>query len=253
MITYLKKTLGAFFIMACIFSLSGCGKIDLGVNTKIDEKGAGEIKMITQLSGIFAQQSDNIADSESNETGLMKGLDLDNPNIKTETKEENGVKTITMTYKFRNLDEFNILSKNTEDSDFVMNVNKKASFFKTQCIYTLKLPSEFSMDSMINQLESDENLTSNAMFDTSTITNFIGSAITFKNTLTVPGKIISSNAVKTEQNTLTWEYTLEQLKSGDTYTATYEVTNTANIGLAIGGGVIVIIIAAVVIIKRRKV
>jgi len=249
---YYKKILAALCVVACILSLSGCGKVDLGVNTKIDEKGAGEIVFTTVLSGIFAQQSEAAVDSEAGNTGMLEGIDPDNPNITTETKEENGIKTITSTFKFNNLDELNGLVKDTENEGFVLNVEKKSSFFKTQYIYTFKLPSEFSMDSLMNQLKSDENLTSNPMFDTNTISSFIGSAITFKNTITVPGKIISSNAAKSEQNTLTWEYTLSQIKSGDTYTVTYEITNTTNIALAATGAIILIVIAAVIIIKRKN-
>ena len=212
-----KIVIPVFFV--CILSLYGCGNAQLGINTKINENESGEIRFTSTLTGIFAQQSDILTGSEDNSEGIISAFNLQDKNVTTETKDENGIKTTTVTYPFTYLDEVNSLLKTSGDNEFYLNIEKKKSFFKTQYIYTMKLPSNFNMDIMMSEIKNSLSGESASLIDDTTISDFTGSSVSVMNTLTVPGRLVSSNATKTEQNTLTWEYTLAQLKSDETFTA----------------------------------
>lgn len=242
-----------YILFACILSLYGCGKAELGMNTNINENESGEIKFTATLTGIFAQQSDSLTGSEDSSQGILSAFNLEDKNVTTETKEENGIKTTTVTYPFKNLDELNSLLKSSEGNEFYMNIEKKESFFKTQYIYTMKLPSNFNMDAMMSEIKNNQSEGDTPLIEENTISSFIGSSISVKNNLTTPGKLISSNATKTEQNTLTWEYTLLQLKTGETFTATYKVANKTNIAVAVGGGILILLVGSGLIIRRKRV
>jgi hypothetical protein len=246
-----NKIIASLILCFCMFSLYGCGKADLGMTSKINENGSGEIVIIAALSGVFAQQAAT-ATTEESTNAMLNAFNLKGKNIKTETTEANGIKTTKITFVFNNLDELNNVFKDVKDTDFKINVEKKVSLFKTQYVYTIKLPANFNVDAMMKELEKDPSVASNQLIDKNTIASFIGSAITVKNTLTIPGKLITSNATKTEQNTLTWDYAFSQLRTNEAFTATYEVANKVNISIAAAGAVLVFGIGFFALIRRKK-
>jgi len=95
------------------------------MNTKINENESGEIKFTAILTGIFVQQSDSLTGSEDSSQGILRAFNLEDKNVTTETKEENGIKTTTVTYPFKNLDELNNLLKSSENNELYMNIEKK--------------------------------------------------------------------------------------------------------------------------------
>ena len=71
-------------------------------------------------------------------------------------------------------------------------------------------------------------------------------------TITLPGKIVDSNADTVEDGSATWDFDYDSLTSGLYLTVQSQYTNWPVIGGIIAGGVVVLALVAFFIIRRRR-
>lgn len=228
--------------------------MNIGAQTKIDEKGVGDFVLKLSTTGIYSQalqQGQTSSNTPTTEDSLFSKDLAKNTTAKEYADGDKQIREWTM--HFNNLQEFNDHFKTAKAGEFKVNIAENKSFFKNTYVYTMNLPDKFTAEELSKDVNKNENSNQNAIVSEKDVVDFLSTSISVSNSLTVPGKVIKTNATKTEGNILSWGYTLSQIKKGDTMTATYEITNTQNIALAcVGGGVIIITLIAFAVSANKK-
>jgi len=80
----------------------------------------------------------------------------------------------------------------------------------------------------------------------------LGDMFDFSWTITLPGKIVESNADSVEGSSATWDFDIDSLSSGLNLTVHSQYTNWPVIGGIIAGVVVVLVLAAFFFIRRRR-
>lgn len=249
-----KKIIPILFSLFLSIVLSGCGTANIGMNTTLNKDGSGTFSFKLATTGIFAQ-NDSLSDTTNKDNSTDTKNELFNsPLNNVESKKyKDGDKNIEeKTISFKNVKELNDLFKDAKDNDLTVNINEKKQLFKTTYVYTMRLPKEFSMKNMAEEINKNQSSAESIGVTNEQILSFVGQALSLSTSVTLPGKIVSQNATSTNGNILKWDYALSQINPDNSMTATCEVMNKTNIIIASSIGILLLIVTSVVIIKKVK-
>ncbi|OFI06770.1 hypothetical protein CLOACE_07530 [Clostridium acetireducens DSM 10703] len=240
-----------FTLLLC-FTITGCGTLNVGTKTVINNKGAGTITFKISSEGIYEQ----VLSGNENNNNLFN---LKNKNIQKKAFKEGEKSIEEYTLKFNNIKEFNDLFKDVKKDEIKIEIKENKSLFKITYQYKLYLPKGFSLDEL-----SKEALNNNKagqpqdleIVSPEQVKAFLGSSIVFSNEIVVPGKVEVTNAVSTSAsnnvNTLKWSYSLSQINPNNPLIATYSISNKTNIALVSGISIVAVAAIAFIILKKKK-
>lgn len=150
---------------------------------------------------------------------------------------------------FKNLSELN--RNYTKDSNFVVNVKQNNGLIHNTYTYEMRFPKGFNASSVkADAKQHNESIAASNTNDKDL--NVFIDKIPFENDVTLPGKIISSNAIKSNGNKLTWNYYLSQITPDTVMTATYTLDNKQNEIVFTLIGVVAFITVGIYLYRVRK-
>lgn len=240
----MKKRMTVLILIMFVFLLTGCGSISVETNTKINKSGGGTFTQKIVADGIFAQEEGSYNDQYKEVFEKYKS------SIKVENKKENDKIISQFTYTFKNLNDLNKFSKDLGENQFDVSLQKKDGFFYTTYIYNAKLPKNMSMDEAMKEVKTQGG-SDNLGYSQEDIIKFIGQAIKYKNSITLPSRPTKTNGTITG-NTVTWEFALSDIKPNTQMTLEYQALNVVNIAILSGIGIILIGGIIFIIIKKKN-
>lgn len=259
------KKIGNLILAICsLFLLSGCMKHNVSMTINKDKSMDLEIIYaidVDQIEGMMNSFNDTTDDSEMLDETLDDSNDIDDDDMdeaftpsSIDTEEEkkalekrgykvveydnDGYKGIKATLRIDNIDNVSveedlkvklsdILDENFDDEEFF---TVKKGFFKNTYI------ANFVYE------KAGEDSSSNP------ITNL--SNLDIKYTVTLPDKSISNNADTVRENELSWDISLDKTTNIE---YSFEMLNTTNILITVGGiGVLLLVVIIVIIVLASK-
>jgi len=228
--------------LTIILLLSGCGKLGVTSSTNISEKGAGVFSFKVSYDDFISKNiKGSILKDNKNATAGER--------IRKYADEQGYVEEYKI--NFNSLDDLNKkLVKN--ENGFQVNVIKKTGLFKDTYTYEMKILKAFTpavIKSRFLENNNDEQFITT--YSNNIIDEFL-SKVEYTNKVILPGKIISTNAVESNGNSLVWTYYLGQINSETSMTATYIIDKNSNIVLTVVVGLILVILIIAYVIRYRR-
>ena len=235
----MKKIMLIITCLIIIMVMPGCADTDLSSNTVIKNDGSGKIVFKIEYDGIVA----SILDGKSimDEANIKQSKDQQ---IRKYMQGSNYVEDYSM--NFKNLKDFN--QKFGSNKDIKVSIKEQKGFLHNKYTYEMKFLNNFTT---VNASASSQSSSS----DEKNAVNKYASSVPFKNEVTLPGKILATNAIETKGNNFIWNYSLGQLSPNNAMTATYMTNNTNNIIImyvliSIVG--IALIYSLIIFLRKRK-
>ena len=152
---------------------------------------------------------------------------------------------------FKDLQSLN--KKFSANKDMKVSVKEQKGFIHNTYTYEMSFPNGLNGTDEKTNIAKKEAVSEKT--DTKAVNDFINS-VPFVNEATLPGTLLSTNAIERRGNNLVWTYSLGQLTSGEVMKATYTLDNRTNILMLYASGSIAVIVALVgltIMVRRRRV
>lgn len=229
----MKKILLIMISFMAIILLSGCGKLEMGSDTSINTDGSGYFSMKLIYDNIIAQ---NLKDGVLKEENVRKYRE--NKDYIEEYKVE-----------FKNVSELNKKLSN-RSQDYKVTITENKGILNNKYTYEMRFLNYYDATSIANSLNIKTEMTVSTT-NNDRVNSFLDE-VAYTNTVTLPGKIITSNASERSGNTLRWSYYLGQISPETVMTATYTMENTTGIRIIYTIVSILIILTVVYIIRKIR-
>lgn len=264
----LKKLVMSIIISLLMIFLVSCGTMEVSTNVKVNKDGSSN----TVFRLVYDESIKNVVGD-----GLLQQVLGTETEVNVYSQDNNTVEEVTITTSKINIKDLlksnalNISNLSYDDSNFIKyDVKREKGFLEDKYIINIGLTKDLlsEIDANIeNEVNNNINnyitpeiqkylygdvtnfLTGNVA---NTIKNYV-SQIPYELTLSIPFKIIESNATaKIDDYTSKWSYTLKDLNTNTKVSLSFLAPNIINIGLIILGAIIIIIVIIVLLVRRRK-
>lgn len=232
----MKKRILIIGILLLSLLLAGCGIVKLNSFTNINKDGSGDFKFQILYDNVVAK----LVGRDFINADEMKKLGFETSKY---VKDSNNVEEVSI--KFNNLNDVNKLLADKRYA--TINVNEAKGVTENQVTINLIVNSSL-VDDAINQTGGSNS------YD-ATLINYVKN-IEITNQITVPGRIVSSNATdKSGDTTAIWKYKLGQIDQNTKISITYATDGIVkkNYILPITLGVILAIAIIAAIIYKSKI
>lgn len=239
----MKWLMSTIIWLLMIIAFAGCGKINMGSNTTINQNGSGKF--------VFKVIYDSaIASLLKNESVLNADGDVLPKGEIVRKYMENGNYVEDYAIDFSSLQDLN--KKFSTNKSMKVSIKEERGFLHSTYTYEMRFPNGFIGTDIKASSTSGENIST---AEKKTAIDYT-SSIPFINQVTLPGKLIKTNAIEGKGNNLVWTYSLGQLTPDVKMIATYTLNNRANlimlyvIGAASAIGALV---SLFIIIRRQRI
>ena len=229
--------------------LSGC--IDYHEKMKINEDGSGEITFAVGISESLFNLGDKSGDLNNFDESKVRKNFESKPGIKligTRTYSSDGEKWIEIQLSFNNLEALNAVAKDSSEQAMLGN-STLTKDSNGNLVFTKTLTNKSNQ----SQSDSTSNEASKGMME------MMFGKYKWNYELTVPGKIISTNAEQSNidhnTNTVKWSLSMASLSEPKILTVTFQKAGLSNLTLIILAVIAVVILAILFLfrIKNKKV
>lgn len=212
-----KKSFLATITFAIMFIMVGCTTVDIGTQSTVTKDGLITTKLVLSYGGTLASQAKpSLISKVTNKDIEVQKYFKDDKYFEEVTGEAINLKEYVDTpYSFNDL--------------LLYSYNKEKGFLKDTYNITMKFnPSVLTNESIVDGLQY----------------------INYANEITLPGKIVSTNAIEQNENTAKWSMKMDQVSETTSMIVAYSMINYTKIVLS--AVVVGIIIGVVVYMFMRK-
>lgn len=211
----MKKISMVLISLLSVILFSGCGKVNMGSNTTVNSDGSGQFIFKVVYDSVTASLLENQSILNADGQQLPKG-----EQVRKYMQGKDYAEDYIISFKdLKSLNE-----KFNSNEDIKVSIKENKGFFHNTYTYEMKFLQGFAGSDVNTSAGNNDSI---PVSNKKEINDFI-SEVPFINSVTLPGKILSTNAINRDGNTIEWTYSLGQLTPDVAMTATYTMDNRVN-------------------------